>query len=275
MADKKFGLFFGVPVHSNVSIHFTQACLNIQRYCDLNNIPCVFYMLQGSLVTHNRNLIVSQFLQSGDEFTHLVFIDSDIYFSVETIMNMISTEKEVIASPYPMKYFDWNKMWNKIQKGDVQSADQLMSAGLTFPVKVKDDKSILTPQGYMEISHVPTGCLTIKRNVLHQMIEEYPDLKLEEKENPNDKEVRPFFYNFFDCYHDKENGKYYGEDFGFSLLWTKMGGKIYAYIMEDIAHIGDFAFHGRMYDDLTYKIPLDKDHINNNININSNNTTKE
>ena len=254
MEERKIKLFIGVPVHSQVSMHFMQACLNLQQFCLLNNIPVVFYLLQGSLITSNRNLCVSQFMQS--DCTHLLFIDSDIYFSVETVMQMLQIDKEVIACPYPMKQINYEKLWDKIQKKQVNSAQELASQGLVFPVKVKNDKSILTPEGYMEISHAPTGCLLIKREAIEKMIEAYPEDQLEEKQNPADEEPRPYFYNFFDCYHDKENKKYYGEDFGFSLKWSKIGGKIYAYIMEPIAHIGDNAYYGRMYDDLTYKKPI-------------------
>ena len=68
---------------------------------------------------------------------------------------------------------------------------------------------------------------------------------------------RKHLYNFFDTYYDKENKLYYGEDFAFSRLWTKIGGKCMALITEYITHIGEYEYSGRLIDEMI-SVGLDK-----------------
>jgi hypothetical protein len=65
------------------------------------NVDVTFQLLKSSLVTQGRNLCVAAFLDSN--YTHLLFIDSDIYFHAESIFEMIKRDKDVISIPYPLK----------------------------------------------------------------------------------------------------------------------------------------------------------------------------
>jgi hypothetical protein len=74
----KYKLFVATPCHSEVSIHYTQSVLELQKTALHYNIPTTFTIFKSSLVTQGRNLCVSGFLES--DCTHLLFIDSDIAF---------------------------------------------------------------------------------------------------------------------------------------------------------------------------------------------------
>jgi len=67
------------PVHSDVSIHFMRACLDLQKECILNKTKVTFQLMKSSLVTQGRNLLASSFLNSDAD--QMLFIDSDIEFS--------------------------------------------------------------------------------------------------------------------------------------------------------------------------------------------------
>jgi hypothetical protein len=92
-------IYVATPVHSECSIHYTQALLKFQQACMMNNIMVSFSLLKSSLVTQGRNLCVAGFLSDPMEYTHMLFIDSDIDFKFETIMKMLKFDKEVIATP--------------------------------------------------------------------------------------------------------------------------------------------------------------------------------
>ena len=72
----KTKLFVATPVHSEVSIHFTQTMLELQKECMKRDILVTFQLMKSSLVTQGRNLCVSAFLQT--DYTHLLFVDSDM-----------------------------------------------------------------------------------------------------------------------------------------------------------------------------------------------------
>jgi len=103
----------------------------------------------------------------------------------------------------------------------------------------------------MELTHAPTGCMLIKREVLEKMIKEYPHLEIYQPTNINGKEVKKDnMYNLFDTLHDPVTKRYFGEDFGFCQRWIDIGGKVYAYIDDYITHVGEYSYCGRFKDDL-------------------------
>jgi len=237
------------PCHSDVSMHYTQAVLKFQQACWAKKIQVSFTLLKSSLVTQGRNLCVAEMLNHEDNYTHLLFIDSDIDFNSETIFKMLDFDKDVIGVPYPMKTLNWDKIWKR--NTSKHSADDLAKSGFTFPVKVNNPDSITVDQGLIELTHAPTGCMLIKRNVFEKMIKEYPHLEIFQPTIINGDEVKKEnMYNLFDTLHDPVTKRYFGEDFGFCQRWVDIGGKVYAYINDYITHVGEYSYCGRFKDDL-------------------------
>tara|TARA_R110002020_G_scaffold3405_4_gene15233 strand:- start:1096 stop:1956 length:861 start_codon:yes stop_codon:yes gene_type:complete len=237
------------PCHSDVSMHYCQAVLKFQQACWAKKIQVSFTLLKSSLVTQGRNLCVAEMLNHEDNYTHLLFIDSDIDFNSETIFKMLGFDKDIIGVPYPMKTLNWDKILKK--NTSKHSADDLAKAGFTFPIKVNNPDSITVNQGLMELTHAPTGCMLIKRNVLEKMIKEYPHLEIFQPTIINGVEVKKEnMYNLFDTLHDPVTKRYFGEDFGFCQRWVDIGGKVYAYINDYITHVGEYSYCGRFKDDL-------------------------
>ena len=241
------------PVHSDVSMHYCQAVLKFQQECMQRKILVSFTLMKSSLVTQGRNLCVAEMLNHPDHYTHLLFIDSDIDFQGKTIFTMLEKDKDLIATPYPMKTFDWDKAWRRLheKKNAITSADDLMNAGFTFPLKVEDPAKIQVEDGVAEVTHAPTGCMLIKREVLEKMIKQYPELQIYQPTIVNGTaEKKDNMYNLFDTLHDPATKRYFGEDFGFCQRWSDMGGKIHVYLKDYITHVGEYSYCGRFWDDL-------------------------
>ena len=83
-----YNIMICTPCHSDVTMHYTQALLELQQLCIKKGIRITFTLLKSSLVTQGRNLCVSAFLDSN--CTHMLFVDSDIYFRAESIIKMLS-----------------------------------------------------------------------------------------------------------------------------------------------------------------------------------------
>ena len=99
---EKYQIFVGTPVHSDVSIHYTQALIEFQKECFQKKLKVSFHLIKSSLVTQGRNLCVAGFLES--KATHLLFIDSDIYFQGKSIFTMLKANKHIISVPYPLRH---------------------------------------------------------------------------------------------------------------------------------------------------------------------------
>tara|TARA_R110000803_G_scaffold144041_1_gene209980 strand:+ start:4893 stop:5747 length:855 start_codon:yes stop_codon:yes gene_type:complete len=249
LEQSPYSIFVATPVHSEVSIHYTQSLLEFQKACLYKKIPVVFQLMKSSLVTQGRNLCVSAFLES--KATHLLFIDSDIDFSPESIFKMLELDKDVISVPYPLKTMMWDKAFENFEKGKIKSAQDLSLSLNAYPMKLLDTHNIQVVNGVIEVTHSPTGCMLIKRSVFTKLIQKYPEKEIVQNTIINGKAVlKPNMWNFFDCLHDPETKTYLGEDYAFCKLWRDMGGQCYAYVLDTISHIGEHQYTGRFMDEL-------------------------
>ena len=249
-AKKPYKIFVATPVHSEVSLHYTQALLEFQTFCHFKGIEVMFQLVKSSLVTQGINLCVDYFMTSG--FSHLLFIDSDIDFNAKDIETMVDLDKDVISIPYPLKTMNWEKALNDVKQGKVTTAKELSMATNLYPMKLHDENDVkIQPDGTIEVTHSPTGCMLIKRSVIEKMIEAWPNMKIEQETIVNGKmQKKEFFYNFFDTEFDAKNHTYLGEDFAFCKRWRSLGGKCHAYIKATISHIGEHQYVGRFDDEL-------------------------
>jgi len=252
-------IFVAIPCHSEISIHTCQSLLVLQQECMQKGMLVSFSLMKSSLVQQGRNLLVAEFMNAPEKYDYLLFIDSDIDFQSKTIFTMIEKDKDLIACPYPMKSFDWDKAWRRLHKEALDEADHLSKSGFTFPIKVSNKNEITVNNGVAEVSHAPTGCMLIKRSLIEKMMAHHPELKINQPTIVNGKEVfKENFYNLFDCIHDPKTKEFFGEDFGFCKRWTDMGGKVYAYIMDYITHTGEYQYCGRLWDELQYTKRIDE-----------------
>ena len=244
-----YSIFVATPVHDQCSIHYAQGLLEFQKECMKRNVDVAFQIMKSSLVTQGRNLCVSGFIES--ELTHMLFIDSDILFNAESIFKMIERDKDVISIPYPLKTLMWDKAFRKMQKGQIKTPDDIRKSLHSYPMKVSNPNDIDVDRGVIEVTHSPTGCMLIKRQVFDKMIKAYPDKQIVQKTVINGEYVdKPNMWNFFDTIHDPETKTYLGEDFSFCKIWTEIGGKCHAFIDDPIAHIGEHQYQGRFADEL-------------------------
>ena len=248
---KPYSIFVATPVHSECSIHYTQSLLELQKWCIKNKVKINFQLMKSSLITQGRNMCVSAFLESN--FTHLLFIDSDIAFNAGAAGRLIACDKEVISIPYPLKDMNWDKAFSMMQEGKIKNSTDLKNkAFYRYPMKVPDNNLIKIKDNVIEVTHSPTGFMMIKREVFEKLIDHYGDsMKIEQDQVMNGKNTRlPYMYNFFDTMYIPEKKHYLGEDYAFCKRWKDIGGKCYAWIMDYITHVGEHQYTGRFADEL-------------------------
>ena len=70
----------------------------------------------------------------------------------------------------------------------VKTEKDLLPAGYMYPIKIGKNELVLE-NGFMEVTHAPTGCMLIKRTVIEKLIEKHPELKIYQPTVINGKEV--------------------------------------------------------------------------------------
>ena len=173
-------------------------------------------MVNESLVTRARNNLMAK-MMTNTAATHFMFIDADIRFQPESILQMMACDKEVIGGLYPKKALPVNYVIN-----------------LKPETKIQGDIFTVDTTG--------TGFLLFKRSVYEKMIAQFPETKYVDDVGLG-KQFEPMMYSIFDCKIDAK-GHYLSEDWLFCRRWQDMGGEIWVHSKVLLNHIGHYEFQG-------------------------------
>lgn len=173
-------------------------------------------MVNESLVTRARNSLVG-LMMANPSSTHLLFIDADIRFSPEVIAQLVLRDKDIIGGPVPVKSeplrYALNKLPNPLIEGDL-----------------------------LELRHLGTAFLMVKREVFLKLFEAHPQEKYRDGLKIG-KEVEPFLYNIFASYVN-DNGDLLSEDFAFCERARELGYRIWCDRSIKLDHFGQHTFIG-------------------------------
>ena len=173
-------------------------------------------MVNESLVTRARNNLMAK-MMTNKAATHFMFIDADIRFQPESILQMMACDKDVIGGLYPKKALPVNYVIN-----------------LKRETKVQGDIFTVDTMG--------TGFLLFKRHVYEQLCAAHPETKYVDDVGLG-KQYEPTMYSIFDVAID-EKGHYLSEDWLFCRRWSALGGEIWAHGKVLLNHIGHYEFVG-------------------------------
>tara|TARA_Y100000593_G_scaffold91494_1_gene180394 strand:- start:311 stop:1087 length:777 start_codon:yes stop_codon:yes gene_type:complete len=247
-------IFIGTPCYGGmITADYFKSCMQLVALAASKKIELQFGTIGNeSLITRARNTLVQLFMD-GD-YTHLLFIDSDIAFNPEAVFRMLDYNKDVVTGIYPRKTIDWIKVKKKLKDNPNMSENELLASSLQYNLNVKDPNHILLEKGFIEVMDGPTGFMLIKRDVFVRMAEVYPQLKFVPDQHINQSHDKEFEYHqtsnwnytFFDTMIEPQTKRYLSEDYAFCRLWQNMGGKIYADIKSGMTHYGNYAFKGNV-----------------------------
>lgn len=173
-----------------------------------------------SLIPRARNRLVTAFLQD-ESFTHLFFIDADILFGSTAVLRLLLTDKSVSVGVYPLK--------------------QMKESYPFFALKPETDED-----GFCEVYPATTGFMCIKREVIWQMMDKYPDRRYE----PDSLASPAPCFDLFPAFIEPVSRHYWSEDYGFCYLWHEIGGKVFADVHSTLSHYGQHLFKGDLAEHL-------------------------
>ena len=221
--------------------HYTIALMNsIDTLKKLKVETLLASVMNESLIPRARNELVRLFLEQT-KCSHLMFVDSDMYFNNEAIATLYKADKDIVCCIYPKKEIDWDKVLTAANKGKVDLPNHSSSFVLNLPHGVKKVEPDL--DGMVEVRHGGTGFMLIKREVFEKLAPHVPEYRASTKQNAEGKFAKPLTKQFFDTSID-ETGCLLSEDYHFCALWRKHGGKVFANTRLKFNHIGTHIFGG-------------------------------
>ena len=228
--EPKPSVFMAMPCYDSVKVNSMISVIKLVQQLSKSGIECGINTYKSPLIHQARNYLTSVFLTT--EYTHLLFIDSDVEFAPEAGLRMLVADKDIICTPYRAKNPNLNEQ--------------------TYTVKFPDPKVIpILSGGLVEIEAGPTGLMLIKRVVFERIMKNHPELKIKNRVNPGikeDEKSHSFYHLFFDFAFD--DGYTMGEDLSFCKLARDNDFRIYANIESPTAHRGEFAWTGKFGDSL-------------------------
>lgn len=202
-----------------------------------------------SLIQRGRNTLVAMALNYSDT-THVFFIDSDIKWNAHDVLKLINNDKPLVAGIYPKKIYQFDKLkkidkileMKKFSYNESLSDNDIIKHNLVYyNLNFTDSRKI--EGNLLEVKHVATGFMMIKRSVFDTLKERHPEW--EYKDDINLEKISNL-YAYFDCYISQETKQYLSEDWAFCERWKECGGKIYADLTIPLTHIGPIGYEGRI-----------------------------
>jgi hypothetical protein len=273
--EKKYiSIFIAVPCYGDaVCTPFMQSvsklCIELEKRQILFNFVTVS---TESLITRARNGLMSNFL-AQKQYTHLLFIDSDIEFDPISVIKLLVADKDVVGGIYPLKRINQEKLkhyaseFRKVNGNFTREftdkeighiSKQSLGYAFTHRTKVMDMTDFC-----IEVTDIATGFMMIKRGVLEKMAKAYPELEYQPFKNDQyGEDVK--YYALFDTMIHPDTRIYLSEDYAFCKRWTDLdpeNNKIFIRTDIDLSHIGIHYFRGSFNRMLTYEPDVVKTYV--------------
>ena len=221
-----------------------------------------------SLITRGRNTLVSFFMENKDA-THLMFIDADIEFNPEDALRMLAYDKPIIVGAYPKKALNWESILQAARTPGLDETPQTIeghSSNYVTNFAFAEDEngnrlpSVQIKDNLIKLLDGGTGFMTIKKEVIQQTFDKYPETKYNNDLNI-DQKFEPYMYALFDCIIDPDTRRYLSEDYTFCRRWQQMDGDIWLDPRVSLNHVGHYTFNGNVRKMLTGEARVQNEYV--------------
>lgn len=240
---KRPSIMVATPMYGGMCTgHYVQGLLmTTQRMREVGMNMAWCQIMNESLITRARNELARVFLES--EHDYLMFIDADIGFEGDAILQLVAADKDVACGIYPKKEVNWDS----VKRAAIAGKTDLQDHGGAFVFNMIGDGHAETDEsGCIEVRHGGTGFMLIKRGVFDHLKPHVPTYRTNSFMNPETGEYdKPLTHEFFATSID-ESGALLSEDYHFCELVRKHGGNIYANPFLKLDHVGTYVFNGNI-----------------------------
>jgi hypothetical protein len=255
---RKRKLFVATPMYGG-QCHgmYTKSTADLAKICTNYGIDVkFFYLFNESLITRARNYCVDEFMRS--DFTHLMFIDSDIGFDpndVLTLLALMDTEdpnndKHIMCGPYPKKTIAWEKIKRAVDKGFADDnpgeLEKFVGDYVFNPSEGQKEVRLDEPCKVLEGG---TGFMMITKDAFRKFDDAYPDYSYK----PDHVRTKHFdgtreIMMYFQALIDPKSKRYLSEDYMFCQWMQKVGVDTWMCPWMKLLHTGSYTFGGSLSD---------------------------
>lgn len=246
---QKYKLFVATPMYGGQCFGtYTKSILDLSRMCQSYGITAQFsFIFNESLITRARNYLVDEFLRSN--FTHLMFIDSDIDFNPMDVIALLAMNKPIIGGPYPKKCIAWENVYDAVRFGLVPNDDRskLSDFAGDFVFNAVPGTSEIKLNEAVEVLEIGTGFMLVERSVFTKFAETYPQYWYVPDHNRSAAfDGSRKIYQYFQAEIEPERNRYLSEDYWFCQKARKAGLGVWFAPWMQIKHHGTYIYSGNI-----------------------------
>ena len=230
-------LLVGTPTYNgNVTNNYMRAILSL--FQDMGH-QAQWMTTKATLLVDARNYFASTVLEN--EFSHLLFVDSDVDFEAGVVARMLAFDQPLVAAAYPHRALNLQALHAAARQYD--NPHVAMTAALTFPVELEEPR--VSRGNFHRAVVAPTGLMLIKREVFEAMRERFPKLYCDTADSYF---ATQGLRRVLQCFEQLPNphGVLLSEDVSFCRRWRGMGGEIWLTFDESIGHTGPYTFRAAL-----------------------------
>ena len=227
VATPAFGEMFYTP--------YVQSLLRLQRAVNKRGWTMSHAAVSYALVADARNYLLTRWYDKSDA-SHLLFVDADMGFEPQLIVDMIALDKPVTGVIYTKRQVNLQRLAELAAKGE-KPGNAIARAHdfIVRPVRGRQPRRL---KGFMEVEGCGTGIMLIKREAIATMLKTLPGIN-----DTNAKKTSPLaaeldrLIRAFD--NIEANGVPLADDFAFCHRWqAQCKGEIWARADQAVTHIG-------------------------------------
>ena len=255
---RKRKLFVATPMYGG-QCHgmYTKSTADLSKLCTHYGIEVkFFYLFNESLITRARNYCVDEFMRS--DYTHLMFIDSDIGFDPNDVLTLLAlmdtddpeNDKHIMCGPYPKKTIAWEKIKRAVDKGfaddDPNTLERFVGDYVFNPADGQTSVRIDEPVKVLEGG---TGFMMVTKDAFQKFDEAYPDYSyLPDHVRTEHFDGTREIMMYFQALIDEKSKRYLSEDYMFCQWMTKVGVDVWMAPWMKLLHTGSYTFGGSLAD---------------------------
>jgi hypothetical protein len=240
-------IFVATPAYGQVFYSpYVQSILTLIPVMQRRGWILEFKWVSHGEISEARNYLLTVWLDKTDA-SHILFIDNDMGFEPQLIVDMIEFAKPVVGAAYPYRRVNLHQV---AKLGASEGPELAVLKAQDFVLKrARQGRG---QRNFMQVEGCGAGILLIERSCMQAMLRAMPELSDTKTKDTNtlarglDRFIRAFD-------NLRVDGRRLSEDFSFCHRWKNVcGGEIWVSIGHEITHIGLHEFKGRYADFLPH-----------------------
>lgn len=247
-------LMVATPLYDGAQADYLRSLVGLVGVAEQRGLPCSYVWLSNNAsINRVRNVLCGAFLQS--DATHLLFLDSDIGFVPDDVIDMVARMQgdnrlAVMGAPYPKRRVNWSLVASAAAMGlgNGNPADLEKYSGI-FVLEPLDPQASFRVDEPVELTRVGTALMMIRRDVIETLCARHPELRY----NPDSMDrdcglMTDHLHALFQPMIDPDSGHLMSDDYAFCRRVRDAGFRIWLAPWMRTSHTGPARFAGSLAD---------------------------